>query len=98
MSNYPITELGLNAFAGSDNRDAAGGCFVGRDVHSNPFRNDEAMTPSHMNPVGQWLVDNVVSDTGVGDKGIWCTNCHTQLSQELVESGGCRQPGACAAG
>jgi len=82
MSNYPITELGLNAFAGSDNRDAAGGCFVGRDVHSNPFRNTQATTPSHMNPVGQWLVDNVVSDTGM-DKGIWCTNCHTQLSQEL---------------
>jgi len=82
MSNYPITELGLNAFAGSDNRDAAGGCFVGRDVHSNPFRNDEATTSSHMNPVGQWLVDNVVSDSG-SDKGIWCTNCHTQLSQEL---------------
>jgi len=82
MSNYPITEAGLNAFAGSDNRDAAGGCFVGRDVHSNPFRNDEATTQSHMNPVGQWLVDNVVSDTGA-DKGIWCTNCHTQLSQEL---------------
>jgi len=82
MSNYPISELGLNTFAGSDNRDAAGGCFVGRDVHSNPFRNDEATTPSHMNAMGQWLVDNVVSDTG-SDKGIWCTNCHSQLGQEL---------------
>ena len=42
---------------------------------------DGAETPSHMNPVGQWLVDNVVSDTGT-DKGIWCTNCHSQLGQE----------------
>jgi len=82
MGNYPITELGLNAFAATDNRDAAGGCFVGRDVHSNPFRNLEAKTPSHMNAMGQWLVDNVVSDSGQ-DKGIWCTNCHSQLGQEL---------------
>ncbi len=82
MSNYPISELGLNTFSGSDNRDAAGGCFVGRDVHSNPLRNDEATTPSHMNAMGQWLVDNVVSDSGQ-DKGIWCTNCHNQLGQEL---------------
>jgi len=40
-----------------------------------------------MNPVGQWLVDNVVSDNldpnDDSDKGIWCTNCHTQLGQEL---------------
>jgi len=88
MSNYPITELGLNAFAGSDNRDAAGGCYVGRDVHSNPFRNDEAMTPSHLNAIGEWLATNVANDgadpaMGNAGKGIWCTNCHTQLSQEL---------------
>jgi hypothetical protein len=99
MASYPITELGLNAFAGSDNRDAAGGCYVGRDVHSNPGRNtDGAETPSHMNPVGQWLVDNVASDSGT-DKGIWCTNCHSQLGQELwkaenVDSLVHAQPGA----
>jgi hypothetical protein len=93
MSNYPISELGLNTFAGSDNRDAAGGCFVGRDVHSNPFRNtEEALgvngdTPSHLNAMGEWLAVNVASDGADGGdnsgKGIWCTNCHNQLGQEL---------------
>jgi hypothetical protein len=40
---------------------------------------------------------DAVSDSGT-DKGIWCTNCHTQLSQELwkaenVHSLGHAQPG-----
>jgi len=62
---------------------ANGGCFVGRDVHSNPGRNtDGAETPSHLNAVGQWLVDNVTNDSGE-ERGIWCTNCHQQLSQEM---------------
>jgi len=82
LAGYPIDELGLNAFAGGDNRDAAGGCYVGRDVHSNPGRNEDCQTPSHLNAMGQWMVDNVTHDTGT-DKGIWCTNCHTQFSQEL---------------
>jgi len=89
MRSYPITELGLNAFSGSDNRDAAGGCFVGRDVHSNRNKDlDGVETPSHMNAVGQWLVDNVVADSGEW-KGIWCTNCHSQLGQELWKAENC---------
>jgi len=89
MSSYPITELGLNGFAGSDNRDAAGGCFVGRDVHSNPGKDtDGAETPEHLNAVGQWLQDNVSSDTGTW-KGIWCTNCHSQLGQEMWKTENC---------
>jgi hypothetical protein len=80
MSGYPITLEGDNFYAGSDNRDANGGCFVGRDVHSNPMKDtDGAETPEHLNPVGQWLADNVAND----GKGIWCTNCHQQLGQEL---------------
>jgi len=84
-NRYPITLGGENAFASADNRDAAGGCFVGRDVHSNPGKDsDGAETPEHLNPVGQWLADNVHSDQGAGgDKGLWCTNCHQQLGQEL---------------
>jgi len=84
---YPITLDGDNAFALADNRDAAGGCFVGRDVHSNPYKDqDGAETPSHLNPTGQWLADNVFGDpsiNGPGGKGIWCTNCHSQAGQEL---------------
>jgi hypothetical protein len=86
MSGYPITIEGDNFYADADNRDANGGCFVGRDVHSNPNKDtDGAETPEHLTAVGQWLSDNVFSDphAGGGDKGIWCTNCHTQLSQEI---------------
>ena len=82
LSNYPITTLGLNNFANADNRDAAGGCFVGRDVHSNPGRGADLDGKSHLNAIGQWLKTNVANDTGQ-DKGIWCTNCHSQLSQEI---------------
>lgn len=82
LSNYPITLLGLNNFANADNRDAAGGCFVGRDVHSNPGRGADLGGKIHLNAIGQWLKTNVANDTG-HDKGIWCTNCHSQLSQEI---------------
>jgi len=82
LSNYPITALGTNNFANTDNRDAAGGCFVGRDVHSNPGRGADLGGKIHLNAIGQWLQANVANDTG-HDKGIWCTNCHSQLSQEI---------------
>lgn len=82
LSNYPITHDGLNNFALTDNRDAAGGCFVGRDVHSNPGRSADLDGNIHLNAVGKWLQANVANDTG-HDKGIWCTNCHSQLSQEI---------------
>ncbi len=82
ISNYPITTIGLNNFASADNRDAAGGCFVGRDVHSNPGRGADLGGKIHLNAIGQWLQTNVANDTG-HDKGIWCTNCHSQFSQEI---------------
>jgi cytochrome c5 len=84
---YPITEHGDNYNAKGDNRLGAGGCFVGRDVHSNPLKDvDGAETPEHLNAVGQWLQANVSRDQGPNqdeNRGIWCTNCHTQLSQEI---------------
>ncbi|MDH5514221.1 MAG: hypothetical protein OEY45_03580 [Gammaproteobacteria bacterium] len=83
MAGYPIDLDGNNFYADLDNRDANGGCFVGRDVHSNPGKDlDGAETPSHLNPIGQWLQDNVASDTGTW-KGIWCTNCHNQATQQV---------------
>jgi hypothetical protein len=82
-STYPITPLGLNAFATGDNRDGVGGCYANRDVHANRNKDtDGAGTPSHLNAVGNWLLTNVAKDTGTW-KGIWCTNCHSQLSQEI---------------
>ena len=87
MANYPIDLDGSNTFAGGDNRDAAGGCFVGRDVHSNPLKDiDGAETDEHLNPIGQWLSANVYRNQGEnGDetKGVWCTNCHSQLGQQM---------------
>jgi hypothetical protein len=80
MDGYPITLAGGNRYADGDNRGANGGCFVGRDVHSNPGKDtDGAETPEHFNAVGQHLADTVASD----GNGIWCTNCHNQFSQEI---------------
>jgi len=83
MDGYPITLAGTNRYANGDNRGANGGCFVGRDVHSNPGKDtDGAGTPEHLNAAGQWLADNV-SNSPSENTGIWCTNCHNQLGQEL---------------
>lgn len=87
MDGYPITADGKNAYAKADNRDAAGGCYVGRDVHSNPGKDSDGVeTKEYLNAVGQYLKENVSQiGTGEGGKGIWCTNCHTQLSRELYQ-------------
>jgi len=83
MDGYPITLAGTNRYANGDNRGANGGCFVGRDVHSNPGKDsDGAGTPEHLNAAGQWLASNV-SNSPTENTGIWCTNCHNQLGQEL---------------
>ena len=90
MDGYPITLDGDNFEATGDNRLASGGCFVGRDVHSNPLKDvDGAETPEYLNAVGQWLQDNVSNNQAglAGDpadfRGIWCTNCHNQLGQSI---------------
>ncbi|EGV51189.1 hypothetical protein [Candidatus Endoriftia persephone] len=87
MDMYPITPDGKNAYADKDNRDAAGGCYVGRDVHSNPGKDTDGVeTPEHLNAIGEWMQANV---SGIGNdkggKGLWCTNCHSQLSRELYQ-------------
>lgn len=87
MQGYPITPDGKNNYSKADNRDAAGGCYVGRDVHSNPGKDKDGVeTPEHLNAVGKWLQANV-SKIGNGEngKGLWCTNCHNQLSRELYQ-------------
>jgi hypothetical protein len=86
MANYPITLEGKNTFAQGDNRDAAGGCFVGRDVHANRncYHDGIATPQAHLNAIGKWIQANV-SNIDKGGKGLWCTNCHTQLSRELYQ-------------
>ncbi len=87
LDGYPITADGKNFYAATDNRDTKGGCFAGRDVHSNPNKDkDGAGTPEHLNAVGQWMQANVSKiGNGKGGKGMWCTNCHSQLSRELYQ-------------
>ncbi len=87
MEGYPITPDGKNAYADADNRDASGGCYVGRDVHSNPNKDKDGVeTDEHLNAVGSWLQANVsMIGNGKGGKGLWCTNCHNQLSRELYQ-------------
>ena len=85
LTDYPITADGKNAYANADNRDASGGCYVGRDVHSNPNKGKDLATKgSHLNAVGQYLKDNVAKEDGK-NKGLWCTNCHNQLTRELYQ-------------
>lgn len=89
MDNYPITLGGNNVNADGDNRLNPGGCFVGRDVHSNPMKDvDGAETDSYLTAVGEWVKTNVVMDTGES-RGVWCTNCHSQLSQEIWKAEDC---------
>ena len=89
MDGYPITLDGDNAQADSDNRLAPGGCFVGRDVHSNPLKDvDGAETPSHLTAIGEFL-NTAVANVDGEDRGIWCTNCHSQLSQEIWRAEDC---------
>jgi mono/diheme cytochrome c family protein len=85
MNDFPLTEDGRNFFAKGDIRDAKG-CFTGRDVHDNPGRNtDGAETASHLNPVGEYLLSEVMMTKGK-DQGLYCTNCHNMLSRELYKA------------
>lgn len=87
MDHYPITADGDNAYAKGDNRDASGGCFVGRDVHANRNKDkDGIQAGGHLNAIGKWLQANVSKiGNNEGGKGLWCTNCHSQLSRELYQ-------------
>jgi hypothetical protein len=87
MEGYPITPDGKNAYADRDNRDAKGGCYVGRDLHANPNQDKDGVgTKENLNAVGQWMQDNVSKiANGKGGNGLWCTNCHNQLTRELYQ-------------
>jgi len=96
LAGYPITKRGNNEYADTDNRLASGGCFVGRDVHSNPGKDtDGAETPEHLTAVGSWLSENVfdnqagLAGSNQDTRGIWCTNCHNQLNQDVWATEDC---------
>ncbi len=81
-----ITKEGKNSQAKGDNRDAKG-CFAGRDVHTNINKDKDGVeTDEHLNAIGKWLQDNVAKiGNDKGGKGLWCTNCHSQISRELYQ-------------
>jgi len=114
LDAYPITRVGFNYFGDTngdgavdeldgdlvhhDNRDAAGGCFVGRDLHSNPNKDDDGVeTPEHLNAVGKYIRNNIsrgrdeqtdlsnVTPAGLR-KGLWCTNCHNNMARVLYKA------------
>jgi mono/diheme cytochrome c family protein len=64
-------------YTDGDIRDSAG-CYTGRDAHTNP----DAEPPFFLNDMGQYLLENVSTVDGE-IKGLYCTNCHNQNSQEL---------------
>ncbi len=74
---YPMDMNGN--FRGGDVRDYPGGCFIGRDLHSNPDRAKDLKTKSHLNAIGLWMKENVMAD----GKGLYCTNCHNAASRLL---------------
>lgn len=81
MDRFPIDDNGQ--FRGGDIRDKWGGCYVGRDVHSNPNKgSDLGGDPAHLNAVGRWLKENVTQD----GKGLYCTNCHSLGSRLLYKA------------
>ncbi len=86
LAGFPLTHEATNPYASSDNRNSAGGCFIGRDVHSNARRDDDVPTPSHLNAVGTWLRDNVMRSPDGTPKGLTCTNCHNLLSRALYRT------------
>jgi hypothetical protein len=49
---------------------------------------DGAETPSYLTAMGDWL-NTQVAQVGDEDRGIWCTNCHSQLSQEIWKTEDC---------
>ena len=80
MTEYPINNEGH--FRGGDIRDYRGGCFLGRDLHSNANSGKVLGTQKHLNSIGKWIQENVLMD----GKGMYCTNCHNVASRLLYKA------------
>ncbi|MBD3267910.1 hypothetical protein GF373_14685, partial [bacterium] len=83
LEYYPADEFGrFKGVYTGDIREFWGGCFIGRDVHSNPRKEEQVGTQSHLNAVGTWLKKNVFQE----NLGLTCTNCHTLGSRLLYKA------------
>ncbi len=82
---HAITDaLGNDRFARSDVRVDGAGCYLRRDAHSNPA----AKPPFFLSPLGKWFLAEVSQKDEKGSptkelRGLYCTNCHSLLSQRL---------------
>jgi mono/diheme cytochrome c family protein len=71
-------------FSKADVRVSGGGCYLGRDAHTNPH----VKPPFFLNDIGKWYLNEVSlkDENGKsvsGLRGLYCTNCHSPLSQIL---------------
>ncbi len=80
LAEFPLTKNG--EFRGGDIREYRGGCFLGRDLHSNPEAGNILGTAKHLNAIGKWMKKNVMTE----GKGLYCTNCHNLASRLLYKA------------
>jgi hypothetical protein len=86
-SNNPyrvVDDEGSPRFTNSDVRVSGGGCYLRRDAHTNP----DVKPPFFLNQLGKWYLKEVSRKDEKGRtadelRGLYCTNCHNPLSQEL---------------
>lgn len=79
-----VDEEGMPRFSGKDLRISGGGCYLRRDAHTNP----DAKPPFFLNEIGKWYLREVSMRDENGKavselRGLYCSNCHSPLSQEL---------------
>ncbi|NIV07738.1 MAG: hypothetical protein GWN61_16585, partial [candidate division Zixibacteria bacterium] len=80
LAQFPLDNSGH--FRGGDIRDYRGGCFLGRDLHSNPKTDEILQTDTHLNSIGKWVKKNVMGE----GRGLYCTNCHNLGSRLLYKA------------
>ncbi len=81
-----VDSEGNPRFSNADVRTAGGGCYLRRDAHANP----DVKPPFFLNQIGKWYLREVSKKDENGKavseiRGLYCTNCHNQLSHELYK-------------
>jgi len=79
-----IDDNGNPRFSDADLRIAGGGCYLRRDAHANP----DVSPPFFLNAIGKWYLNEVSMKDENGKtvrkiRGLYCTNCHNNLTHEL---------------
>jgi mono/diheme cytochrome c family protein len=79
-----VDEEGNPRFSNADVRTSGGGCYLRRDAHANPG----VKPPFFLNGIGKWYLNEVSLKDEKGKpvkalRGLYCTSCHSPLSQEL---------------